>query len=113
MRKRLQAKLLDIKETLRRNRHKPIAEQGRWLAQVVRGYLAYHAVPSNSRAITAFRRFVTRIWLRSLRRRGQKHRLTWVRMNRIAKRWLPPARITHPYPEQRFAVNHPRWEPSA
>ena len=113
MRKRLQAKLLDIKETLRRNRHKPIAEQGRWLAQVVRGYLAYHAVPSNSRAITAFRRFVTRIWLRSLRRRSQKHRLTWVRMNRIAKRWLPPARITHPYPEQRFAVNHPRWEPSA
>ena len=32
-----------------------IPEQGRWLAQVVRGYFAYHAVPTNARRLAAFR----------------------------------------------------------
>ncbi|WP_143106203.1 hypothetical protein [Bradyrhizobium sp. Gha] len=91
--------------------HEPIPEQGAWLKQVVRGFFAYHAVPTNGRALGAFYYHVTRIWLRTLRRRGQKDRFSWQRMHRLAADWLPQPRILHPYPDKRFAVMHPRWEP--
>jgi len=51
---------------------------------------------------------VRRLWFRALRRRSQRHRLTWARMDRIATRWLPLARVLHPYPEVRFAATYPR-----
>jgi hypothetical protein len=113
MRKRMQAKLSEIKETLYRMLHVPVPEQGRWLAQVVRGYLAYHAVPTNARAIASFVHYVTWHWRRALCRRSQKGWVSWERMAPIAARWLPSAKIQHPYPQQRFIVQHPRWEPSA
>jgi RNA-directed DNA polymerase len=100
--KRMRAKLRQVKQELARRRHQPIPEQGRWLASVVRGHCAYYAVPGNSVAVRAFRTQATRHWCAELRRRGQRHRLNWERMNRLATRWLPPARITHPYPEKRF-----------
>jgi RNA-directed DNA polymerase len=100
--KRMRAKLGQVKDELARRRHQPIPEQGRWLASVVRGHLAYHAVPGNSVAVRAFRSQATRHWCAELRRRGQRHRLDWQRMNRLATRWLPPARITHPFPGARF-----------
>ena len=52
--------------------HQPIPEQGRWLASVVRGHMAYYAVPGNYEAVAAFRDQVTRHWLKALRRRSQK-----------------------------------------
>ena len=100
----MRAKLKAVKDQLKRRRHLPIPEQGRWLASVVRGHLQYYAVPGNSRAISAFRRQVGRLWLHTLRRRSQRHRLKWQRMERLFTRWLPPARILHPYPETRFDV---------
>jgi RNA-directed DNA polymerase len=100
--KRMRAKLRQVKQELARRRHQPVPEQGRWLASVVRGHLAYHAVPGNSRAVRAFRTQASRHWCAELRRRGQRHRLNWKRMDRLAKRWLPPARITHPFPGARF-----------
>jgi group II intron reverse transcriptase/maturase len=105
---RMRAKLREIKERLRCHLHDTIPEQGQWLKAVVTGFFAYHAVPTNSRALSAFRYHVTDLWLRSLRRRGQKDRMTWARMTRLAKAWLPPPRILHPWPSVRFAVNHPR-----
>jgi group II intron reverse transcriptase/maturase len=102
--KRLRAKLKAAKDQLKRRRHLPIPEQGRWLGSVVRGQLAYYAVPGNARAINAFRIQIGRHWLRALRRRSQRHRLSWQRMNRLIARWLPPVRILHPYPEVRFDV---------
>ena len=105
---RMRARLREIKEQLRRRMHDAIPEQGRWLKAVVTGYFAYHAVPTNFRAVAAFRDHVTDLWRRTLRRRSQKDRITWVRMQRIAAAWLPPPRILHPWPEQRFAVTHPR-----
>jgi group II intron reverse transcriptase/maturase len=107
-RDRMRAKLQEVKEDLRRHMHKPIPEQGRWLKAVVTGFFAYHAVPTNMRALGAFRHHVTDLWRRTLRRRSQKDRLTWERMKRIADVWLPLPRILHPWPSQRFAVNHPR-----
>ena len=102
--KRVRAKLRELKRSLMQRRHLPIPEQGRWLGSVVRGHLNYHAVPDNSDAIDAFRTQATRHWYRALRRRGQRPSLNWERMNGIATRWLPPARILHPWPGERFDV---------
>ena len=71
-RDRMQAKLREIKETLRRRMHRLIPEQGKWLGQVLRGYFNYHAVPTNARALSVFRHHVTDLWWRTLRRRSQK-----------------------------------------
>jgi group II intron reverse transcriptase/maturase len=110
---RMRTRLKEIKEVLRTHMHAPIPEQGRWLRQVLTGYFAYHAVPTNMRSLAAFRFCVARTWRRVLSRRSQKSRVNWERMNKIADAWLPQPRILHPWPEQRFAVKHPRWEPNA
>ncbi len=107
-RDRMRATLRRIKEELRRRMHEPIPEQGAWLKQVVRGFFAYHAVPTNGSALGAFYYYVKRIWLRTLRRRSQKDRFSWQRMHGLAADWLPQPRILHPYPDKRFAVMHPR-----
>ena len=112
-RDRMQAKLTEIKEELRRRMHQSIPQQGRWLRQVVTGYYNYHAVPTNSRALEAFHYHVIDLWRRTLRRRSQKDGSTWERIAKIANDWLPKPRILHPWPQQRFAVRHPRWEPYA
>jgi len=100
--KRMAAKLREVNALLRQRRHWPVAEQGEWLGSVVRGHTAYYGVPGNIAAVSAFRKQVTRLWGRSLRRRSQRHRLTWERMGRLEARWLPAARITHPWPNVRF-----------
>jgi len=105
---RMRAKLQEIKEELRRRRHRPISETGVWLAQVVAGYSAYHAVPTNIQAIGAFRHHVVKLWYRQLRRRSQRGRLVWARMAELANEFLPKPRILHPWPSVRFAVRHPR-----
>ena len=110
---RLRAKVKAVKKVLRRCRHQSIPEQGRWLRQVVRGYFNYHAVPTNYEALTAFRHHVTRQWHRALHRRGARDKTTWARLTTIAATFLPRPRILHPWPEQRFAVTHPGWEPYA
>jgi RNA-directed DNA polymerase len=105
---RMRAKLREVKQQLRRRMHEAIPLQGQWLKAVVTGFFAYHAVPTNSRALGAFRHHVTDLWRRTLRRRSQKDRLTWERMAKIADAWLPKPRILHPWPSERFAVKHPR-----
>jgi RNA-directed DNA polymerase len=112
-RDRLQAKLLVMKEEMRRRVHQPIPRQGEWLRGVLSGWFNYHAVPTNARSLQTFRDCVIRLWLRSLRRRGQRDKTTWERIRRLADDYLPKPRILHPWPEQRFAVKHPRWEPYA
>ena len=105
---RMMARLKEIKVQLRERMHDAIPEQGKWLKAVVTGYFAYHAVPTNRRALGAFRYHVTDLWRRTLRRRSQKDGLTWPRIAKIAAHWLPTPRILHPWPDQRFAVKHPR-----
>ena len=100
--KRMRAKLRAVKTEMRQRAHQPIPEQGRWLASVLRGHCNYYAVPGNSQAVNAFRDQVTRHWHKALRRRSQRTRLNWERMHRLAQRWLPPATITHPWPDARF-----------
>jgi len=104
MRRRLQAKLAQVKAELRRRMHAPIPEQGQWLGAVVRGHTAYYGVPMNSHALTLFRLQVGRLWHRALCRRSQRGRIGWDRMRRLLVCWLPPARVCHPYPLRRFGV---------
>ena len=104
MRKRLQAKLKDVKHDLRRRLHDPVPEVGKWLASVVRGHCQYYGVPMNSQALSLFRYRVIWLWCRSLRRRSQKTKMTWERMKRLIDRWIPSARICHPYPLRRLGV---------
>ena len=107
-RDRMRAKLQEIKAELRQRMHQTIPDQGHWLRQVVTGHFAYYAVPTNSRALSAFRHYVANFWRRTLRRRSQKDGFTWDRMTKLADGWLPAPRILHPWPDQRFAVKHPR-----
>lgn len=104
IRKRLQAKLRAVKTELRRRMHRPLREQGAWLRSVVGGHIRYYGVPMNSPALHTFRMQVGWLWFRTLCRRGQRHRLTWTRMRRHIDRWLPPARVCHPYPLRRLGV---------
>ena len=102
--KRMRAKLAEVKDQIKRRRHLPIPEQGAWLGSVVRGHLAYYAVPGNIDAVAAFRDEVTRLWFEALRRRSQRTRINWNRMRLYVTRWLPPARTLHPFPIVRFNV---------
>ena len=112
--KRMAAKLRDINTKLRRRRHAPTRDTGKWLASVVRGYFQYHAVPDNEQRLRAFRKDIQRLWLQQLRRRSQKHRWTWKRFRARLEAVLPSAElILHPWPTKRFDAKHPRQEPCA
>jgi len=99
IRKRKVAKLKELAKELRRRMHLPVTEVGRWLRSVLQGYYRYYAVPRNYRAMSTFRYELVRMWHRSLKRRSQRSRTNWKRMDRLVRRWLPAPRILHPYPE--------------
>jgi group II intron reverse transcriptase/maturase len=103
-RDRMQAKLREIAQELRRRLHDPIPSTGQWLRRVVQGHFQYYAVPRNQRKLNTFKYQVYRLWLRALRRRSHRYRINGERMNRLAARWLPGVRVLHPYPEQRLRV---------
>ena len=107
-RDRMRTKLRMIKEEMWRRMHQPIPIQGKWLWHVVRGYFNYHAVPTNFRALVAFRTEIAKRWHRVLTRRSERTTLNWERMKRLIGEWLPRPRILHPWPDKRFAVSYPR-----
>ena len=111
-RDRVRGKLRQIKDTLRQKTHQPFDETGRWLASVVRGFFNYHAVPTNSRTLAAFHYRVVMLWAAAYKRTSQRAHITPQLLDRM-RSYLPPPRILHPWPQQRFAVKHPRWEPYA
>lgn len=105
--KRMRATLAKIRETLMRRRHEPPPTVGAWLRRVVQGYFNYHAVPGNLKRLDGFRSEVCRAWRQALRRRSQRHRLDWPRLNRLARRHIPYCRQVHPHPKQRFDASRP------
>jgi len=107
-RKRLEAKLQQVKQTLRARMHEPVPKVGEWLRRVLNGFYQYHAVPGNWDSLKMFRRRIGRYWRHVLRRRSQRGRITAERMTRLFNRWLIPPRLVHPYPSVRFDAMHPR-----
>ena len=106
--KRVNRTLARIDEVLRKRWHHDIWEVGKWLGRVCEGCLNYFAVPGSGRFIRAFHRRLQRLWMRALRRRSQRARFSWKRLERITEILWSRASIRHPWPDQRFAVNHPR-----
>ncbi len=104
MRRRLRAKLKEVKAVLRERMHLPIPEQGAYLRAVVSGHTRYYGVPLNSRAVNVFRWEVGRAWWRVLNRRSQGRHVAWPQMRRYITRWIPSPRICHPYPSERLGV---------
>lgn len=102
--KKMRSKILEIKQELRVRMHQPIPEQGKWLKSVVEGHCRYYGVPTNLQQLVAFRYEVTRLWQRSLKRRSQTSDLPWKRMKRIVDRWIPHAKLHHPFPPKRLCV---------
>jgi group II intron reverse transcriptase/maturase len=108
IRKRMGAKLRDIKQQLRERMHDPVRQTGQWLKSMVQGHFNYYAVPGNLDSLGVFRGRVIGRWWRTLRRRSQTRPISWTRILALADRWLPQPRVLHPYPADRFAASHPR-----
>ena len=102
--KKLKAKAKEIRQQLLTHRNKDIYVQGRWLKSVVTGHNNYFAVPGNINALNQFRVEICRTWLRALRRRGQRHPISWKKLNKLIKIFIPNAKILHPYPDKRLRV---------
>src|SRR5881275_59176 len=108
IRKRMRAKLRQVKQQLRERMHDPVPQTGQWLKSVVQGYFNYYAVPGNLTSLGVFRDRVLAHWWRTIRRRSHKHRISWTRILVLAQRWIPQPRALHPFPDARFAATHPR-----
>jgi len=108
IRKRMRAKLREIKQQLREHMHDPVRQTGQSLKSIVQGYFNYYAVPGNLDSLGAFRDRLLGHWGHTLRRRSQQRPISWERILALAKRWLPQPRVLHPYPAVRFAASHPR-----
>ena len=106
--KRLEAKLQEVKQTLRARMHEPVRQTGEWLRSVVQGHYQYFAVPGNQASLAKFRSRIYRYWWHVLARRSQRGRLTAERATRLFSPWLPIPTVLHPYPMQRFYATHPR-----
>jgi RNA-directed DNA polymerase len=104
IRKKMKVKLHELKVKMRKRMHHPVPDQGKWLRSVVDGHNRYYGVPNNTQALASFRFQVARRWWRTLRRRGNRRRLSWKRMEPIVERWLPHVKLHHPYPLKRMGV---------
>jgi RNA-directed DNA polymerase len=108
IRKRLRAKLQEVKQQLRKRMHDPVRPTGQGLKSVVPGHFYYYAVPGNLTSLGVFRNRVLALCWRTIRRRSQKHRINWTRILVLATRGLPQPRALHPFPDVRFAATYPR-----
>ena len=102
--KRLRAKLTELKVEMHKRKHFPLQHQCRWLKSVVTGHFNYYGVPTNLRALNTFRFRVIGFWMKALRDRSQNDHFSWERMYEMSGRWIPWGHITHPYPLLRFGV---------
>ncbi len=104
IKKRMQKKVKEIKDELKKRMHNSIQDTGQWLKAVVTGHYRYYGVPGNYEAMNDFRHLIGQRWKQSLRRRSQKANITWEKMGKLIDRWLPQPQICHKYPSERFGV---------
>ncbi len=106
--KRMNRKLKALKQALHRRQHEDIVRTAQWLGQVLDGWLNYYAVPTSGPHLSRFRHYLQRLWMRSLRRRSQRDRFPWERLQALSERHWPRSRVRHPWSDQRLAVMHSR-----
>ncbi len=105
IRKRLQAKIKAVRKEIKRRRHDPVPEVGKWIRSVIQGHFNYFAVPGNKQAMETFRNEIVKGWRHALKRRSHKSKQTWKRTKVLVMTWCPRARILHPDPNKRLRVN--------
>lgn len=104
VRKKMKRKLKELKRELRRRLHQCVPQVGKYLRSVLTGHYRYFGVPGNGRALSAFQYHLFRLWYRTLKRRSQRCGVTFDRMARLARRWLPWPRLHHDYPSNCLRV---------
>ena len=104
VKKRMRAKVAEVKSILWQHMHQPSRRVGRWLGTVLRGHYAYYAVPTNSGSLAQFRYQILRHWRRILIRRSQRSRMTWERFGSLVDKYLPRPRILRPWPNKALLV---------
>jgi RNA-directed DNA polymerase len=93
-RARLYRAMRSIAEYCRRHRHDPVKTQHAALVRRVRGHFNYFGVNGNMRSLQVLVYAVRRIWMKWLRRRSQRTRLTWERFKVLMQHFpLPVPRI--------------------
>ena len=85
IRKRMRAKLRQVKQQLRERMHDPVPQTGQWLKSVVQGYFNYYAVPGNLDESGGVPGSGASTLVATLRRRSQKRRITWTRILVLAQ----------------------------
>jgi group II intron reverse transcriptase/maturase len=88
--KRLGRALKRIAEWCARKRHRPVSEQHEELSQKVRGHYGYYGITGNGRSLSQFLHGVRWAWLKWLRRRSWRARLTWEQFERLLQRYPLP-----------------------
>ena len=86
--------------------HDSVHATGKWLGQVLNGWLNYYAVPWSYPSLRRCYKCLKWIWLCTLRRRSQKDRTTWAQVSLLSERYWPKLKIRHDWPARRFAVTH-------
>ena len=104
IKKKMRAKIKEIKEELNKRMHEPIPKVGQWLRAVVTGHYRYFGVPGNYEAMSDFRFLIGQRWKHVLGRRSQKGCMIWETMGKLIDKWLPRPQIWHEYPNKRFGV---------
>ena len=102
--KKMKAKLSDLKFELRKRINTDVYGQARWLRSVVQGHFNFYAVPGNGKSLEGFKTAVSRLWLKSLKRRSQKSTINWKKLTVLIRWFMPKVTILHPYPNQRLSV---------
>lgn len=104
IKKKMQKKIKEIKDELKKRMHDSIQATGQWLKTVVTGHYRYYGVPGNYEAMNDFRHLIGQRWKQTLKRRSQKANITWEKMGKLIDRWVPQPQICHRYPTERFGV---------
>ena len=94
MRARLRRAIQAATDYCRGHRHAPVKTQHAALVRRIRGHFNYFGVNGNLRSLKGLVYAVKRAWLKWLRMRSQRVRLTWKRYSALLQRLpLPAPRI--------------------
>jgi RNA-directed DNA polymerase len=94
-RTRMRRAMKRMAEWCRDHRHWSLPDQHRALSRVLLGHYGYYGRVSNSPSLATFFYFTKRTWLKWLRRRSQRRRLSWAKYNGLLRRYsLPKPHVT-------------------
>jgi RNA-directed DNA polymerase len=96
--KRLGRAKSEMKQKLKRIRHRPVKEQVDTINATLRGHMNYYGIAGNRKRLSGFWNFVRKEWRHWLSSRSQAGRLTWEAFLEIEKKHpltLPSIRISY------------------